>query len=255
MSSIKGPVSKSIGIILFVALVGTLSSTVQAQVTNLSGGASVNFSNLVSNSQWTGLSVMIGDKLFGNFGFQYLDTDGNVGDDLIPADLVLSALSNQVGFGVSIQLPLVAQGPVIKDLVLQFTTQVTNSDNLISDVHLDFTGFASGLGQANVSESIFTNGFGTGLIASLGLNLSAAGYTPNAGQTNTVLIPPQSEIWIEKDVFVSGNPDDVNDGNPPTDLASISIINQTFSQIPEPGTMALVSMGMAAGLLLMRRRK
>jgi hypothetical protein len=246
--------SKSAGIALFVALVGALSLSVQAQVTNLSGGASVNFSNLVANSQWTGLSVMIGDKLFGNFGFQYLDTDGNAGDDLVPADLVLSALSNQVGFGVTIQLPLVAQGPVIKDLVLQFTAQVTNSFNLISDVHLDFTGFASGLGQANVSESIFTNGFGTGQLASLGLNLNSSGYFPNSGQTNTVLIPPQSKIWIEKDIFVSGNPDDVNDGNPPNDLASISIINQTFSQIPEPSTMALLGTGMA-GLLVVRRRK
>jgi hypothetical protein len=251
MSSIKGSLSKFVGIVLFVALVGVLSPSVHAQVTNLSDGGSVNFSNLVGTN---GLSVMIGDKLFANFGFQYTDTSGNMGDYLNASDLVLSALSNQVGFGVSIQVPLVSVGPVIKDLTLMFSAQVTNSNNLISDLHLDFTGSASGNGIAAVDESVYTNGFGTGNLANLSLTLTSAGYVPLSGQTNVTFIPPESKIWIDKDVFVSGNPDDLPDGNPPSDFASISIIDQTFSQIPEPSTMALLGVGMA-GLLIVRRRK
>jgi len=254
MSSTKGRVSVFAGIVVFVALVGAFSPTVQAQVTNLSGGGSVNFSNLVANSQWTGLSVMIGDKLFGNFGFQFVDQDMNSGDQIVPADLVLSALSNQVGFGVSIQLPLVSQGPVLKDMKLFFTAQVTNSNNLISDLHLDYTGSASGYGVSQVAESVFTNGFGTGLLTSLALTETAAGYNPSSGQTNVTFVPPQSKLWIEKDVFVDGNLSDTPDGNSPFDIASITIIDQTFSQIPEPSTMALLGAGMA-GLLIVRRRK
>jgi hypothetical protein len=254
MSSLKGCLSKFVGIFLFVTLVGVLSSSVQAQVTNLSSGGSVNFSNLVGATGWTGLSVMIGDKLFGNFGFQFVDQDMNAGDQLVPADLVLSALSNQVGFGVSIQLPLASQGPVLKDLKLQFTAQVTNSNDLISDLHLDFTGSATGYGVAQVSESVFTNGFGTGLLTSLALSQTSAGYNPSSGQTNVTFVPFQSKIWIQKDIFVDGNLSDTPDGNQPFDLASITIIDQTFSQIPEPGTMALLGAGMA-GLLIVRRRK
>jgi hypothetical protein len=249
MSSIKGYLSKIVVTVLFVALVGPFSSS-HAQVTNLSSGGSINFSNLVGTN---GLSVMIGDKLFGSFGFSYTETDGNVGDYLTAANLVLSALSNQVGFGVSIQVPLVSVGGGIKDMTLQFTAQVMNSANLISDLHLDFTGSAHGTGLATIDESVYASGFGAGKLTDLNLQLANGVYTPSGGEANVTFIPPQSKIWIEKDVFVSGNPDDFSDSNP-GDNASITIIDQTFSQIPEPSTMALLTAGMA-GLLVVRRRK
>ena len=78
--------------ILALPLLGIGAGRSQAQVTNLSGGGSINFSALTSGN----LSVQIGDKLFSNFGFSYVDTDGNPGDDLLASALVLSSLSNQV---------------------------------------------------------------------------------------------------------------------------------------------------------------
>ncbi|MGD0060054.1 MAG: PEP-CTERM sorting domain-containing protein [Verrucomicrobiia bacterium] len=250
MSSIKGCLSKSARVVLFVTLVGALSSSVHAQVTNLSNGGSINFAYLTTNST---ASVLIGDKLFGNFGFQYTDTTGNTNDFVAPSDLVLSAFSNEIGFGVSIQMPLVADGPVIKDLSLQFSVQVVNSANMISGVELQVVGAASGLGVANVSETVSTEGFGAGGIANLAVNFGANTITPPGGEDNVTLSTPQCMLWITKDVIVSGDPDGYSETNPSQDFATISIIDQTFAQIPEPSTLALLGAGLA-GLLIVRRR-
>ncbi|MGO9244450.1 MAG: hypothetical protein ACLQDC_06725, partial [Verrucomicrobiia bacterium] len=91
MGSFKGCLSKSARIVLFVSLVGALSFSVQAQVINLTNGGSLNFA-YVTNST---VSVLIADKLFGNFGFRYTDTTGSTNDYLTASDLELSALANQ----------------------------------------------------------------------------------------------------------------------------------------------------------------
>ena len=248
MGSFKGCLSRSARIVLFVSLVGVLSSSVQAQVTNLSNGGSISFAYLTNST----VSVLIGDKLFGNFSFQYLSTDTNTSDALVPADLVLSALSNQAGFGVSIQLVgFSAQGMDTDDITLTFSAQVTNPYNLISGVDLAINGGATGMGDASVSENIYTYGIGDGNIANLFANITASSATPEDYVTFST---PQAMIWIEKDLSVSGEPDGIACGNPASNYAIISIVDQTFTQIPEPSTLALLGAGMA-GLLVVRRRK
>jgi hypothetical protein len=236
--------------ILALVLCGIVASNSQAQITNLSNGGSINYSAL----NGTNLSVQIGDKLFSNFGFSYVDTDGNSGDDLLASALVLSSLSNQIGFGVSLQLPLVATGTVIKDITIKFSATVLDPNQKISDMHLNFTGSASGNGISEVSESVFTNGFGSGNIANLSLTENSAGFVPPSGEVSAVFSNAQSMIWIQKDIFVSGNPNALPDGNPPSDFASITIVNQTFSQVPEPSTIVLSLAGIVA-FLSVRRRK
>ncbi len=248
MGSFKGCLSRSARIVLFVSLVGARSSSVQAQVTNLTSGGSINLSNLVTSA----LYVQVGDKLFGNFSFQYLSTDTNASDALVPADLVLSALSNQAGFGISMQLVgFEAQGMDTDDIKLTFSAQVTNSFDLISGVDLSINGGATGMGDANVSENIYTHGIGDGNIANLFANITTDSATPEDSVTFST---PQAMIWIEKDLSVSVDPDGIACGNPASNYAIISIVDQTFAQIPEPSTLALLGAGMA-GLLVVRRRK
>lgn len=246
MRSIKGCLSKCAQIAIFVALVGALCSSAPAQVTNLSNGGSISFANLTNSTA----SVLIGDKLFGNFTFSYISSDTNASDNLVPADLVLSALSNQVGFGISIQLAgFSAEAMDFKDIALTFSAQVTNSPNLISGVDLSINGGATGMGEANVSENIYTEGIGVGNIAHLFANIDANSATLEDAVTFST---PQAMIWVEKDLSVDADPGgtDCSDSN----YAVISLVDQTFAQVPEPSTVALLGAGLA-GLLVLRRRK
>jgi hypothetical protein len=56
------------------------------------------------------------------------------------------------------------------------------------------------------------------------------------------------ELWVEKDVTVTG-------GANANGFAGISIINQTFSQVPEPSTVLLVGLGLLGMVAVNRKRK
>ncbi len=211
-------------------------------VTNLNPGQSINLATVLAN---TGVSVQIGDKLFGDFFFSYVDTDGSGLNDLIASNVVLTALSNQIGFGLSFQAPLITVSNVVKDLVLKYSAQVLAEGFAISDVHLNFTGSIGGLGTATIGESVFTNGFGGDAAGTLSV------FNPgNPAKFSDVLFltQPQQKLWLQKDIVVSGN------GNSLLDFASVTIIDQTFSQVPEPSSMALVAAGLLGIACLHRRR-
>ena len=213
-----------------------------AQVTNLSPGQSINLSQLVGAN---GLSLQVGDKLFSDFGFGYIDTDADAGNDLQSSMILVSSLSNQVGFGLRFQLPLVAISNVVKDVALQFSVQVVNSDDLISDAHLAFTSSVLGVAAADISENIYANGFGIGHIASLSVDNPG---NPAVFSDSKLFSGPQVKIWVQKDISVIAAGTGIND------RALISIVDQTFSQIPEPSTFAL-SVGAVVALLFVVRRR
>ncbi len=252
MGAIRGTASKQLGRIVLVVLLGALSPSVQAivAVTNLTDGGSINFSNVVAPST---LHVLVGDKLFGKFGFQYISTSGNTNSYLTASDLVLSGLNNGVGYGLSFQLAgFSAQNLDSNDIKLSFSVQVNNPFNLISGVDLTINGGATGMGEASVSENIYTNGFGVGSIANLFATINAS--TATNLEDFVTFSTPQSMIWIEKDLSVSGDPGGIACGNPASNYAFLSIVDQSFAQIPEPSTMALLGAAMA-GLVILRRRK
>jgi hypothetical protein len=69
----------------------------QVQVTNLNPGQSIDLAQLLNSNP---SSVQIGDKVFGEFSVVPSDTNALAGDDL-----QLTALSNQIGFGISLYRP------------------------------------------------------------------------------------------------------------------------------------------------------
>ena len=234
---------KSSVVAVCIALLLGFSTTSRAQgVTNLNAGDSINFSSLVGTN---GLAVQIGDKHFADFDFQYSDTDGNIGNDLTPTALTLTALSNQIGFGISFTGPMAALGNVIKDIVVRFSIAVTNSSQLISDIHLDYNGTVHGSGFSTVTETIFTGGFGANQISQIDVfNLGSTNLLATAAN----LPSPQPKVYVEKDIVYGGG----DFGN--TNSAFISIIDQTFSQVPEPSTILLSVTGLVS-LLFIKRRK
>ena len=217
------------GLLLFSFGLMAMGGTAQT-VTNMTAGGTISLATVIDNN----LQVQVGDKLFGNFFFQYSDTDGLSSDDLTESNITLSTIANVVGFGLQFTQPLLAIGPVIKDIGIQYTASVTDPTNMISDIHLAITGSAGNGGLGTVGEQALVGGFGGTNVGSI--SASIPGSTTAAAN----IVPPVPELWIEKDVTVTG-------GSNANGFASISIIDQTFSQVPEPSTLLLV--GVAASLL------
>ena len=224
---------------LVAVLFFSTPATSSATTTNLTTGQTINLGTVIGSN----LGVQIGDKLFQDFFFSYLDTDG-LNNDLIASNVNLTALSNNIGFGVSFTQPLLALGPVIKDIVLKYSVTVTDPNFLISDIHLSITGSAGNGGLGTVGEDAFVGGFGASNVG----HLQASIPVSSGDITNADIIPPVVKLWVQKDVIVTG-------GNNANGFASITIIDQTFSQVPEPSTALLVGLGLLGVVALKRTRK
>ena len=226
-----------------VVLLTSFSTSSRAVVTNLTNGGSISFSSLVGSNA---ISVQVGDKLFSDFSFGYTQIPISIGPALTPSSVSLAPLINGDGFGFSLQLPLIATDNEIKDIKLDFSVTVLDPNQLISDVHLAFTSSVSGHGIASITESVFTNGFGAGQIASLDVKNPG---NPNPITEDTAFLSvPQQKIWIEKDIIVDAN------GTCNNSWSLVSIVDQTFSQIPEPSTIALSLFGLVACFFAKRRK-
>jgi len=225
---------------LVAVLLFSSPTVATAQVTNLTAGQSIGLATVIDN----GLKVQIGDKQFADFFYSYLDTDGNSANDLSRSNVTLTALSNDIGFGLSFQEPLLALGPVIKDVAIKYSATVTDPNFLISDIHLSITGSAGNGGLGTVGEDVFNNGFGGTNVG----HLQASIPVSSGDVTNADIVPPVVKLWVQKDVIVSG-------GNNANGFASITIIDQTFSQVPEPSTALLVGLGLLGVVALKRTRK
>jgi hypothetical protein len=141
---------------------------------------------------------------------------------------------------------LAAIGDITKDLVLRYSVAVTDPTRLISDVHLSYNGTVLGNGFSSVVEEIFTGGFGGQKIAQLEV-LNPGNPNP-VFQDLVVLLQPREKLFVQKDIMFGGG------GLGSENRALLSIIDQNFSEIPEPSTLVLSGAGCVA-LLVLKRRK
>jgi hypothetical protein len=220
-----------------VVLLFSAPTIVRAFTTNLNAGDTINLATLI-NSNW---SAQVGDKEFGAFYFAFTDY-GDPTKDLVSSNVNIRALENNIGFGLEFLEPLIAYNNRTCDVSFAYTAAVAAGyDYLISDIHLGITGARGGSGTGTVHEVVCNDYFGGTQVGQVNA------YLPSALQDAADIVPAVNELWVSKDVIVSGN------GGGPTSYATISIIDQTYSQIPEPSTVLLVGLGLLGAVALKRK--
>ncbi len=228
-------VAVALGLLVFAGALTTQANS----VTNLNTGEYVDLASYLGPS---GGAILIGDKLFDDFTYVTSDSTG-LTNNLLPAGAIsLGALSNSVGFGLSFNAPFFTAQNIQKDFVITYSVTVTNAPLLISDVHLDYNGAFVGNGFSIVTETVFdAGGIGGNLLGQINVH-----NPPPLMSTNLFLNPAQPKLFIQKDIQLLSFSNN--------DIATISVVNQVFSQIPEPSTITLAAGGLA-GLWHWHRRR
>ena len=182
-------------------------------------------------------TLLVDDKLFSNF---FLVPVGAPNTPLDPTKIFITPIVDSFGPGILISGAFQAQAPNLLQFNLGYKVTVTDPNLFISDAHLFFNGTANGDGLATIAEDLF--------IGANAYQMNVFATSISSKLTDTVFImPPVKTIdFVLKDIIVNG-------GSLPGSFASVSAITQTFSQIPEPGTVVLTSLGILA-LFLARRR-
>jgi len=176
-----------------------------------------------------------GVVITGGFNDQNNDSTWQFGEDIV--------LRINLGFGVG--------SGQTQNMTLRFGVRVLNDypNAYIKDVGLEATGISAlGNGVVNVSESVL-DAPPPGSVPLINPNLQIGADSNGAVFTDYREFDPVKEVFIVKDISLSGG---TATSGPST--AHISEIFQSFSQVPEPASIALVGLGSLMMLSSRRNR-
>ena len=248
---------------ILAALIVTVGATV-AQATlvwDFDSSTPVSLATLTSEF---GGEIQVGDKLFSDFFTSVAATQGNL---VLPPDMTsinIAGTQSNGEWGVVFNAGWTVRPGELLDTLLQFRVRTTDPSFYIVGNTLAITGNlnTTALGGLSVSESVYQDkflGLG-GNVAQLPLAVKQVHFNSIFDQQpydhqsfvdpNTQQLAAVQEAWIVKDILLDGGP--LVTGNT-TGVVALSGVIQTFAQIPEPASLALI----AAGSLLIvggRRR-
>lgn len=196
-----------------------------------------------------GYSCQVGDKIFSNFsyvssafgGALAVPAAGVTVDTLGPVGSGASVFSNDIGLQFNAGWNALAGQTTDSDI--GFTVTVLGGAITIEDFGL---AQVSGV-LPNGSASVVENGCGPAPCTPSEL----AVMTFDSGGSNTqrvadTMFAPLGSVTVSKDISVTGGTDGA---------AHLSLVSDTFSQVPEPVSMSLMGGGLALlGLVRLRRR-
>jgi hypothetical protein len=210
--------------------------TLVVAIAGLVLAAATSHAVLLSDLIQPGATLQQGDKIFGNF--TWLGPTG-------PAGFTINGIGDGTVnnlYGIQIGGPLVQIGAGSSDWQLGYSVTVaTGAPFLISDIHQYVNVSGSLNSVAQINEVAF-DAPGGNVVAN-----STVGKTftvldqndPPAELTDRlVLSTPLNQVWITKDIFLSAVG--------PSDYIATTIIEQRFSQVPEPTTAGCFLLGLGA---------
>jgi len=196
-----------------------------------------------------GATLQQGDKIFGNFTW-----GGPTGPDGFTIAGIGDGTANNL-FGIAIGGPLSQIGAGSKDWQLGYSVTVApGSGMLISDIH-QYVNLSGSAGSSAVISEDVLNAQGGLVVAhsTVGKVFTTLDQNdPPAELFDTLVLNiPLQTVWVKKDILL--------DAPTANDYITTTIIEQRFSQVPEPGTMIagallLLPFG-ASALRIFRSRK